>query len=131
MKALTACLCCNKQKDCAESVQAHSFIDSCFEASDESIRAAIKDLQMLSRITLPVEVTTKTNDIIELLVDQSQKLKKLAHYIAEENCEKYCKKSNIWCRDEENCTSCKKPCGCINCEDMSNFELDWGAVYET
>ena len=128
MKALTACLYCNKKKECAESVKAHTFLDECFVCEYETIRDAVKDLQVLSRITLPVEVFQKTNKVAELLVEQAEKMKKLAHYIAEENCEKYCVNSNVFCTEKVSCSECKAPCGCGECKDMSNFSLDWSAL---
>ena len=128
MKALTACLYCNKKKECPDSVKAHTFLDECFEAEDESIREALKDLVMLSKITLPVEVFEKTNSAAELLVEQAERMKKLAHYIAEENCEKYCVNSNVFCTEKVPCAECKSHCGCGECKDMSNFRLDWSAL---
>ncbi len=125
MKALTACLYCEKKGECVESGQVHSFLDECFEAEEETVRAAIRDLQMLSKITLPVEVFQKTNGVAELLVEQASKMKKLAHYIAEENCEKYCVNSNVFCIEKVPCSECKSHCGCSECTDMSNFRLDW------
>ncbi len=124
----TACIYCNKKKNCLESVKACSFLDECFEAEDEGIREALKDLGMLSKITLPVEVFEKTNGVAELLVEQAEKMKKLCNYIAEENCEKYRVNSNVFCKEEVSCSECKTPCGCGECKDMSNFRLDWSAL---
>lgn len=135
MKALTACLYCNKNKDCADSVTAHSFIDSCFEATEESVRSAIKDLQMLSKITLPVEVFQKTNDVAELLVDQAAKMKKLAQMIINDACASVCMHGGpcIYENEQEpkECFDCEAPCVCYDCFDGEKFKIDWSKLNET
>lgn len=125
MKALTACLYCEKKKECGASIKAHSFLDECFEAEDDGIRAALEDLRMLTKIALPVEIFEKCDGVAGALVELSEKQRKLCHYIAEENCEKYCLNSKMFCQAEVTCDECNDPCGCRDCREMSNFRLDW------
>lgn len=126
MKALTACLYCDKKKECPGSVKAHSFLDECFEAEDENIREALKDLGMLSKITLPVEVFEKTNSVAQLLVEQSAKMKKLCNYIAYGNCELVCVHANEYpCTSIIQCYECDEKCNCRDCKDFSKFEINW------
>lgn len=128
MKALTACLYCEKRKECGASIKAHSFLDECFSVSDEGIRAALEDLRMLTKIALPVEVYEKCEGVAFSLVEQRQKMKTLAQILIEADCERYCIHSSVLCSDDVLCDECRKPCRCRDCEDCENFELDWSKV---
>lgn len=133
MKALSACLYCSKKKDCAESVQKHSYLDSCFEAEEETVRAAVKDLQVLSKITLPVEVFEKTNKVAELLVNQAQQVKKLAKKIITDGCPTICLHGGPCPYDNnENvgCFNCEDPCPCRDCWDGEQLKIDWRKINE-
>lgn len=134
MKTLSACLYCSKKKDCAESVQVHSFLDSCFEAEEETVRVAVKDLQVLSKITLPVEVFEKTNKVAELLVNQARQMKKLAQKLITDACASVCLHGGS-CRyeNEQNpkeCYDCDEPCPCRDCWDGEKLKLDWSKIIE-
>lgn len=127
----TACIYCNKKKNCLESVKACSFLDECFEAEDESIREALKDLGMLSKITLPVEVFEKTNSVAELLVEQSAKMKKLAQKIITDGCASVCFHAGESCEKETECFACEEPCPCRDCWDGEKLKIDWSKLNET
>lgn len=135
MKVLTACLYCNKKKSCAESVKAHSFLDECFEAEQENIREALKDLGMLSKITLPVEVFEKCEGVAGVLVDQAAKMKKLAQMLITDACASVCLHGGpcIYENEQEpkDCFDCEAPCVCYDCFDGKNFKIDWSKLNET
>lgn len=135
MKALTACLYCEKKKDCPESVQAHSFLDECFEAEQENIREALKDLVMLSKITPSVEVFEKTNSVAQLLVEQSEKMKKLAQMLITDACASVCLHGGPCIYENtpnpKECFDCESPCVCYDCFDGKNFKIDWSKLNET
>ncbi|MBR2410156.1 MAG: hypothetical protein IKB08_00365 [Clostridia bacterium] len=138
MKALTACLYCNKKKNCPESVGAHSFLDSCFEAEDKSIREAIEPLVELRRITAPVEIYEKVNRIIELIIslkeeaeEKHRKLEKAIRYIGSDNCELVCVHGGEPCNKDTECFCCDSPCVCRDCKECEKFEMDWSKLNET
>ncbi len=135
MKALTACLYCNKKNECPDSVKAHTFLDECFEAEDENIREALKDLGMLSKITLPVEVFEKTNSVAQLLVEQSAKMKKLAQMLITDACASVCLHGGPCIYENapnpKECFDCESPCVCYDCFDGKNFKIDWSKLNET
>lgn len=135
MKVLTACLYCDKKKECPDSVKTHSFLDECFEAEDENIREALKDLVMLSKITLPVEVFEKTNSVAGVLVDQAAKMKKLAQMIITDACASVCLHGGPCIYENapnpKECFDCESPCVCYDCFDGKNFKIDWSKLNET
>lgn len=134
MKALTACLYCKKKKECEESVQSHSFLDSCFEVTEENLAAAIKDLQVLSRISLPVDVFEKANNVAGFLVEQSEKMKKLAQMIITDGCAGVCVHGGPCPHENEDnmeCFNCEDPCPCQDCFDGEKIKIDWSKLNET
>ena len=136
MKTVSACLYCDKKKNCPESVQAHNFLDSCFEAEDKAIRAAVKDLQSLSKIALKVDVLQKVNGVAELLVEQSGNMKQLAQKIITDGCASVCFHGGEPCRYEKEqnpkeCFDCEEPCPCRDCWDGEKLKIDWSKLNET
>ncbi len=135
MKALTACLYCEKKNNCADSVKTHSFLDECFEAEVETVRTAIRDLQMLSNIALPVEVFQKTNGVAELLVEQAAKMRKLAQMIITDACASVCLHGGPCIyenkQNPKECFNCEEPCPCSECWDGEKFKIDWSKLNET
>lgn len=135
MKLLSACLYCNKKKDCPESVGAHSFLDSCFEAENEHIRDALKNLQVLSKYHIPVEVLQKVNGVAGVLIEQEGNMEKLARRISMGGCAAVCLHGGP-CRYEtdqtfKECFECEDPCPCRDCFDGEKFKLDWSKTHET
>lgn len=133
MKTITACLYCNKKKNCPESVGAHTFLDSCFEAEDKSIREAIEPLVDLRRISAPVDIYEKVNRIIELIIslkeeaeEKHRKMKQLSDYIASSGCELICAHAREYpCTSVIHCYECDEMCFCRDCKDYEKFELNW------
>jgi hypothetical protein len=138
MKALSACLYCTKKKECADSVQAHSFTDACFIAEDEDIRAIFGDLQQLSKIALPVEVSEKVHGVADTILEQSnkisvlqKKLNLLQKYIADGGCELICRNAREYpCTSFIECYECDEQCECRECKDNSKFSINWDKLAE-
>lgn len=131
MKALSACLYCNKKKDCAESVQAHTFSSPCFSYDDENIGAALKKLQSLSELRLNVNISSITNSIAELLIKQSISVTKLAQKIITDGCASVCFHAGESCGKETECFACEEPCPCRDCWDGEKLKIDWSKLNET
>ena len=138
MKVLSACLYCTKKKECLKSAEAHSFMDLCFKAEDESIRAALECLRLLSRCVHPVEVSEKINGAAEALLEQSnkisvlqKKLNLLQKYIADGGCELICRNAREYpCTSFIECYECDEPCECRECKDNSKFSINWDKLAE-
>ena len=138
MKALSACFYCTKKKECADSVHAHSFMDACFKAEDEDIRAALEDLHLLPKIALPAEVSEKINGVAETLLEQSmkisdlqKKLNQIQKYIADGGCELICRNAREYpCTSIIECYECDELCECRECKDNSKFIINWDKLAE-
>ena len=145
MKALSACLYCTKKKECADSVHAHSFTDSCFMTEGESIRAALEDLRDLSRLCPSAEAAEKINGIAETMVLQTwgknalqenmcllvKKQDVLLKYIADSGCELICRNAREYpCTSFIECYECDEQCECRECKDNSKFSINWDKLAE-
>ncbi len=135
MKALTACLYCNKKKECPGSVKAHSFTDSCFKAEDEGIRAAIDDLRSLLKLCPNIEAAEKINGVAETLLEYPKKMKKLAQMLITDACASVCLHGGPCIYENapnpKECFDCESPCVCYDCFDGKNFKIDWSKLNET
>ncbi len=116
MKSLSACLYCEKKKDCPDSMQAHTFSDPCFSYEDKNIEDALKKLQALSELRLKVDISAITNSIAEILLKRSGNETKLAQKIITDGCASVCFHGGGHCpyeeRDDVECFSCEEPCPC-------------------
>ena len=96
---------------------------------------ALKDLGMLSKITLPVEVFEKINSVAQLLVEQSAKMKKLAQMLITDACASVCLHGGPCIYENapnpKECFDCESPCVCYDCFDGKNFKIDWSKLNET